>query len=613
MPRSPLSPLSRLLWRHQMALATGLTVVLAVAGFSLTHRLTERAGLERLTELGVERLELYAGSLEAEITRLAHVPALVALGDEVAAVLEGDAGAESRVQRRLAQINAQAGSLLIAVVDRAGKLRLFSASEAPSVLETARLESIAAALVDGQSGFFSSNETSTDYFHAAPVRRGDRVLGQVMVRINLAPLEATWVGLGQRSRGEKLLVVDRQDVVTLSSVPAWKYRRFVEGFNTQSWAEMPRHLSLHYPPQGRDALRWESRGEASAGSMLWQLQAPEGDRARDLPTRLLVQERPMMAWGLRLMTLSDPTEVWRDAGRAAWGGGALGALLGLLGIYYLFRRRAMIQLARARDALEREVEERTQALSQANAELTREIEQRLRAEDELVQAGKLAVLGQLSAGVAHEVNQPLTALRALSANSQRFLEAGKLEAVQRNLVNIEAAVERMARITSQLKSFSRRSGTRHERVNLAQAVANARVLLEHRLREAQVQVDEQVEVTLHVHCDGTRLEQVLVNLIGNAVDAMETAPARRLGLRAWTQGARIFVAVSDTGAGLSAEARARLFEPFFTTKPAGQGLGLGLVISAQIVREFGGMLVPWPGESGMEFRFDLPAAHDEGR
>ncbi|MBH9575287.1 sensor histidine kinase [Inhella proteolytica] len=618
MSHGTLRPFSRLLLANVVALATAATLALAALGFSLSYRLSERAGLERLAELAVERLELYAGTLEGELGRLAQLPALVSLNDEVMAAFQSDhPELLQRAQRRLAQINARAGSLLIYLVDADGHWRLGSAALPLEVLERERLERIAAALRAGRPGFFAAGDGSgtTDFFHASTVQRGGKTLGQVVVRINLAPLEATWVDLGVRSRSEKLLVLDANDVLIMSSVPQWKYLRLVQGLDRATWPRLAPEDTLHYPAKALQTLRWAEREGAVRGGQLLRLQPPEDERPGQ---HWLAQDRPVMALGLRLMTLSDPSEVQREAGRAAWGGAALGGLIGLLATYYLYRRRAVAQLLRARnelqrarDELEQQVWDRTAELRAANAELKREFEQRVRAEDELVQAGKMAVLGQLSAGIAHEVNQPLTALRALSGNTVRLMDAGRLDDARRNLGNIEGAVERMARITSQLKSFARRASGQGEVVRLAHAVGNAQLLLEHRIREAGVELQLQISERLNVRCDGTRLEQVLVNLMGNAIDAMDALQnraERRLQVRAWAEDTRIHVAVRDTGPGLSPEAQERLFEPFFTTKPAGQGLGLGLVISAQIVREFGGNLQASSSPEGTEFRFDLEAA-----
>jgi two-component system, NtrC family, C4-dicarboxylate transport sensor histidine kinase DctB len=288
--------------------------------------------------------------------------------------------------------------------------------------------------------------------------------------------------------------------------------------------------------------------------------------------------------------------------------------VGVASLYWFYRRRVLTQLFRARNALQRardeleqQVQARTHELRATNRELQSQIDQRQLAETELLQAGKMAVLGQMSAGLAHEVNQPLTALRALSSNTLRLLDAGRQADVRRNLASIEAAVERMARITSQLKSFARRGGDAAGAVHLSAAIANACQLLEHRLRDADITLDVVADEALQARCDGNRLEQVLVNLMGNAIDAMHDCSERRLSLRAHRQGSRVQVQVIDTGIGLAPQARGHLFEPFFTTKPVGQGLGLGLVISAQIVREYGGKLSAKSLARGMLFEFDLEA------
>jgi two-component system C4-dicarboxylate transport sensor histidine kinase DctB len=320
------------------------------------------------------------------------------------------------------------------------------------------------------------------------------------------------------------------------------------------------------------------------------------------------------------VTLSDPTGVWRHARYAAWGGGAGAAAVGLLAMYLLHRWRTMRQLFKARNALqqahdqlERQVDERTSELRNTNEELKRQIAQRLQAEDELMQAGKLAALGQMSAGISHEINQPLTALRALSRNTLLLLKGGRTQAVADNLKSIDDMAERMGRITQQLKSFARKGGGLAESVDFGAAVNSVLVLLEHRLRAEHVETRVEVPPGLHVRGDTNRLEQVLLNLVTNAVDAMSQAPHKRLVVRAGTNAndGRVTVQVADTGSGIADEDLAHLFEPFFTTKPAGQGLGLGLVISSKIVREFGGTLRAHRAEQGMVFEFDLEAVSKE--
>jgi C4-dicarboxylate-specific signal transduction histidine kinase len=274
-------------------------------------------------------------------------------------------------------------------------------------------------------------------------------------------------------------------------------------------------------------------------------------------------------------------------------------------------------LQKAHDELERKVAERTTDLSSANTRLQQEVVERTQAErtlrsaqDELVQAGKLAVIGQLAAGVAHELNQPLAALRTLSGNARKFLARGNQETASSNLERIAELVDRMGRLTAQLKSFARKSSGKPQAVSLRRAVENALFLLEQRLKQARVVAcidlpDEE----LQAWCDGNRLEQVLVNLAGNALDAMEGLAEPALDIAAKRQGDRILIQVGDRGPGLSEEAQTRLFEPFFTTKEAGSGLGLGLAISAGIVADFGGCLSGSNQPAGgAVFTLEIPAA-----
>ena len=227
-----------------------------------------------------------------------------------------------------------------------------------------------------------------------------------------------------------------------------------------------------------------------------------------------------------------------------------------------------------------------------------EVAERIRAErtlraaqDELVQAGKLAVIGQLSTGIAHELNQPLAALRTLSGNGVRFLERGDVATTRANLERIAQLVDRMGLITGQLRAFASKSSGQLQPVALGRALDNALALLEPRLRQADAEIVRHCPLPEpFALCDANRLEQVLVNLIGNALDAMDGQPTPRIELDCAGIDGQARLSVRDHGPGLAEEALAHLFEPFFTTKAAGVGLGLGLTISAGIVRDFGGML-----------------------
>jgi two-component system C4-dicarboxylate transport sensor histidine kinase DctB len=177
--------------------------------------------------------------------------------------------------------------------------------------------------------------------------------------------------------------------------------------------------------------------------------------------------------------------------------------------------------------------------------------------------------------------------------------------VERNLQLIADLTERLGKMTSQLKSFAHKGPAANGWVPLATAVNNVLQILEGRIRDEGVRLTLDVPGSLRVRCDAYRLEQVLLNLCSNAIDAMCDAPTKELAVTARADGQRVRVRVSDTGPGIPAQVKEHLFEPFFSTKPPGQGLGLGLVISSGMVGEFGGVLRTVEVAQGAAFEFDL--------
>ena len=216
----------------------------------------------------------------------------------------------------------------------------------------------------------------------------------------------------------------------------------------------------------------------------------------------------------------------------------------------------------------------------------------------------------MSAGLVHEMNQPLGAMRTLSDNACVLLEQQRTADVQANLQRIGRMVDRLGKLTGQLKSFAHKASPALEPVALQRAIANAQFLVAQRLRDNAVELDVSVQPAgLAALAEETRLEQVLVNLMGNAIDAMATAPVRTLRIEAEALAGRCVIRVRDSGPGIRADILARLFEPFVTSKPAGAGLGLGLMISAHLVRELGGTLGAHNVDgAGACFVIELPIA-----
>jgi two-component system, NtrC family, C4-dicarboxylate transport sensor histidine kinase DctB len=253
-------------------------------------------------------------------------------------------------------------------------------------------------------------------------------------------------------------------------------------------------------------------------------------------------------------------------------------------------------LQAAHDSLEIKVQERTAELRAA--------------QNDLVHAGKLAVLGQMSAGMVHELNQPLAALHTLSDNAVLLIDRGRLDEAKGNLARIGHLVNRLGRLTSQLKVFAHKSNERVGSTSVHKAINEALALVAARLRDADIEVSVQVEPgSLAVAGDEVRLEQVLGNLLGNAIDALDGAGSRRIDIRATARDGICEIVVRNSGPCIDPAILPRLFEPFVTSKPPGKGLGLGLMISAHIVRGFGGSLQGVSlAPSGAQFTITLPCA-----
>ncbi len=211
--------------------------------------------------------------------------------------------------------------------------------------------------------------------------------------------------------------------------------------------------------------------------------------------------------------------------------------------------------------------------------------------DELLQAAKLAALGQMAAGIGHELNQPLAAIRSHAHNAGVLLARARADEVNDSLTRIEALTARMAQTITHLKRFARRPARQIGPVDLDTAVQGALSLFARRIAEEQVQVETDIEAGLKVFAEEVRLEQVVVNLISNALDAFSEGGDRRIGIRARREGSNVWIEVRDTGSGITQDVREHMFDPFVTSKPPGEGLGLGLSLSFNIVRDFGGRLI----------------------
>ncbi|MDR3495282.1 MAG: ATP-binding protein, partial [Ancalomicrobiaceae bacterium] len=526
--------------------------------------------------------------------------------------------------RYLERLNARIGTLAVYILDKTGRCIASSNWNQPDSFVGRDLSYrpyYRNAGIDHIERFYGIGTTNNEpgYFLSTALHDGDQVIGTSVVKVGLEQLERSWA-----SAEAPVLVSDEHGVVVLSSIPSWKYQtlRPLSAIERAAIADAQQYNGRSLLPVGMVVTR---RLDA-ANSVVTLPKSAMGAAAGSAEAVFLAQTRPMPGTPWHLTVLSDLTEaVGLARSRAALAALAALFVVGALATFLQRQRhvreiiaaRAALQLAH--DGLERIVGERTAALVLANARLVEEVEERARAERtlrdaqaSLVQAGKLAVLGQLSAGIAHELNQPLAALSTLSGNTIKFLDRDDPLTAKANLERIRQLVERMGRLTGELKSFARKSSGEAQVVSVRRSIDNALFLTNHRIERGSVLVTADIEEGAVVWCDPNRFEQVLVNLIGNALDAMDGPGERRLLLSARRAGAETVIEIRDNGPGLADELLAHLFEPFFTTKAPGAGLGLGLAISAGIIRDFGGTIAAENVEDrGARFTLTLPRTQGE--
>ncbi|MBY6264253.1 sensor histidine kinase [Azospirillum sp. 412522] len=590
--------------RRLAILVAALAVVTALACWG-AYRWVEAGARAALTLNGDQRLGLYASSIRNAVGRYDYLPFLVARDHEVLDLLEAPSSPRrDAVNRRLETANAAAGSAALYVVDRAG-LALASSNWADPV------QSFVGQTYDFRPYFRQAVETGSGHYFGIGVTTGlpgfflshavylaERLIGVAVVKIDLEPIQRDWA-----AGGERVLVTDENGIVFLSSHAEWKYRalRPLPEAVTARLAQTRQYDRSGLPPLGlRDGPEMDGP-EMENGTRLVSLPVYGPGPA---PTRhtYLMQELTLPEFGWTIRFLSDLEPVKAEAAGAAMLT-AMGILLlaaaGALG----WQRRQTLRLQHeARVTLERRVEERTAELLTANRVLRE-------AQEELVQAGKLAALGQMSAALAHEINQPLAAIRTFVASTRLLAEWGETAMVRDNLAMIGDLAERMSMLSGHLKEFARKGPARVEAVPVARAMDRALSLLVPRLREEEVRVEQAIPPDARVRGDAVRLEQVFVNLLRNAADAMAGCEDRRLTLTAIRNAEGWEIRIRDTGIGIAEAHQFQLFDPFFTTKEVGQGLGLGLSLSYGIVRDFGGMLrAENNADGGACFVIQLPDA-----
>lgn len=586
----------RMHWRI-VALLAGLCLLVTLA----VDRLATRAALGEGQARAEATLRQTVNALEGHIRRFEALPALLARDDEVRAFFATPQGAAGLAAMNLwlKATNDLAGSSDLYLIGPDGvTLAASNFDRADSFVGESFTYRpyFSDALAGGTGRFFALGTTSgvRGYYFGSPVRGATgQVIGVVALKIGVDDLEAAW-----RSAEYQILVSDPEGIVFMATEPDWRYRGLLP-LTAERVART--EASRRYADQRLTELPLRRSEEEG----LVALSAAGGAREYLEVQRAM----PEAGWTVHVWLDSAPL---RAQARLT-----VAATVLLLGValsltWALWQRRARLAerialQAEAQADLERQVAERTADLTRANEELHR-------MQADLVQAGKLAALGRMSAALSHEINQPLAAARNYADSAALLIERGEVGRAAENIGQILSLIDRMAAIARHLRNVARKPNEPLKVFPLAPVVADALQVAETRLKASghAVRVDLPPDLPL-VTGGPVRLQQVIVNLLSNAADAMEGREGE-IDLSARAEAGEVVVEVRDHGPGVAAAIADRIFDPFFTTKTVGSGLGLGLSISYNIMKDFGGDLrVANHPEGGAVFSVVLVAARQGER
>ncbi len=558
-------------WIRHRATILLLFFILLLALASGVWRYGYVQALDQLARRGEADLALAADRLTAQLQRYQELAVLMAEHPTLLALSKY-------------QTNPQpSADLLLEIADKTAALDLIYASADGTILATAQEENTPSQNLTGAPYFTRALhgaigthhavdprfEQRAFYFSAPSFGPDGKVAAVLTVVVDMADVESNW-----RGDGPAVYFVDDAKEVFITNRSELLFWQRPEG-------------STGLAPPNAPAPEFSS--QITAGYELWKM-----DWGPYIPTRGLHIVKDLPIIDLVAEAIVDVSFARRIAGLQAGAIAAVVMVFGLILLQVLERRRV---LAQANAELEERVTHRTKALSATNEALRREISEREEAEAalkkaqaDLVQAGKLSALGQMSAGISHELNQPLQAIQTFADNGTRFLARKNTEKAGENLIRISQMATRMARIIKNLRAFARNENEPMGKVDLVATISQAVELTELRLNQDNISLSWAAHSYNHpIYALGgeVRLAQVFVNLINNAADAMSDSETRQIDISIMTA-PRLCVNIRDTGPGI--DAPDKIFEPFYTTKEVGssEGMGLGLSISYGLVQSFGG-------------------------
>jgi len=561
------------LWAYRAAL-TFLVVAALVSVWAVNLFLTDRF-TETLRNRAEVRLALYGGNIQSELQRNAVVPLLLSRDPELIGALQ--AGEYVQTSQRLISLQSEIGAASLQLLDEEG--RTVAATDRNQIGARHTGEPFFVEARRSRETIFTTGERGSggyEFAFSRAIVANNRFLGVVVVGVDLVKFERSWAGLA-----DAVAVTDSEGRVILSTEPRWRGRNLDEALAVQ---DVP--------------TAWQRAVQVMADLM---------QRSPDAYVRgeaVLRSEARIPFRGWRLVSFTRHDSVHERVN------GVLSLVI--MGFALLLALAFWFTSRRARSRLQF-IQRESVELRVLNARLQREIAERKKvqanlavAEQTLAQSSKLAALGEMSAAVSHELNQPLAAMKTYLAGARLLLQRRRPDEALTSFQRIDDLIERMGSITRQLKSFARKGGDAVEPVDLRSCVSGALTMMEPQLKSRRIAVGLALPpAPAMVMADRIRLEQVIINLLRNALDATKAQHDAAVEILV-TGGDVVTLQVRDNGPGI--RDLDKLFEPFHTTKGPGEGVGLGLAISSGIVADLGGRLTAHNAteHGGAVFEVSLP-------
>lgn len=584
---------------RSLALLTVAAALLLALASSLAFRIAQQQAVSATDRAAAQLARDNAGLFASELQKFRLLPLVLAEYPDVRAMLETrDAATVARINARLELLAQRTDAAAIYVLTAQGSAVAASNHRLPTSFvgqDYGFRPYFQGAIRDGGAELFALGTVSgrPGLYLARRIGSSAQPLGVVVVKIEFEAMQAAWA----RQQGETL-VTDTHGVVIVTSEPGWRFGTIGA-----------------LGPDARAAIRTTRQyGNLPLAPLPLAIEGGTARMAGERPgSRIAATGLPLAGAQLRTLYPLDPAMRSANANARLISLGALALIAGALLLLWRARERRVLQLA-AQRALEGQVAERTAELRETNAQLVSESTERARADqryraarEELAQANRLGSLGQITAGVAHEINQPVAAIRSFAENAQGFLARDDGAKAGENLGRIVELTQRIGTITAELRNFARRRTPETGAVDVDAVIESTLLLIGDRVRAEGVTLERTGPAGLHVTADRVRLEQILINLIQNALDALAGCGDPVIRITTARNDSQIAIAVADNGPGVAAALADQLFMPFVTGRA--EGLGLGLPIARNIARDFGGelSLVASP-LGGAAFRLELPEA-----